>query len=238
MLKREILHIIYNAYTNWSQQFDVACAPKCCTCCTCNVTMTALEGEEILQFIRENGKEKWLADKLAQAPQYTSPALSTNGFARACMENKDVEMDEGGDFSPCPFLEDGLCSIYPVRPFGCRLFVSQVTCSHAQPSIMPDRYLGVVTAVCQVIEHLGQKEYWGNMLDVLPALMDISENQAIAVHLNTIYCSQARLRTLTAEPLPGFLLDEKEAELAAPLLNEIFAAQIEGKSVEDILNGR
>ena len=103
---------------------------------------------------------------------------------------------------------------------------------------MPESYLGAVTAVCQVIEHLGQKEYWGNMLDVLPALMDISENQSIAVHLNTIYCSQARLRTLTAQPLPGFLLDEKEAELAAPLLNEIFATQIEGKSVEDILNGR
>ncbi len=36
---------------------------------------------------------------------------------------------------------------------------------------MPQSYLGSVTAVSQIIEHLGQKEYWGNMLDVLPALM-------------------------------------------------------------------
>ena len=238
MLKRDILHIIYNSYENWSKQFETACKPSCAVCCTQNVTITAIEGEEILHFIRENGREKWLAEKLRSTSHFTRPVVTTNSFARACMEDRDVDMQAVENLSPCPFLENNLCAIYPARPFGCRLFISRKTCTTKQPALMPEGYLGAVTALNQVIEHLGQKEYWGNMLDVLPALMDISANQSIAVHLDTTFCSNARLKTLTAEPLPGFLLDEQEANLISPLLSEIFTARIEDKTVEDILNGK
>jgi len=239
MVKREILNIIYDRYEKWSQQFSVACSRGCNACCTCNVTITAQEGEEILSYIRENGREQWLAKRLtAVSDEFSRPAITTNGFARACMEDRDVELEDNQTLSACPFLEDGLCGIYPVRPFGCRLFVSTAVCSKGTPAVMPQSYLGSVTAVSQIIEHLGQKEYWGNMLDVLPALMDISINSDIARHLNTEDCNQARLKTLTAEPLPGLLLDEQEAKLAGPLLREIFSAQVDGRTVEDILNGK
>jgi len=47
----------------------------------------------------------------------------------------------------------------------------------------------------------------------------------------------ARDRLLATAPLPGFLLDNEEEALAAPLLEGIFQSQIEGKTVAATLNG-
>jgi len=47
----------------------------------------------------------------------------------------------------------------------------------------------------------------------------------------------ARGRLLTAAPLPGFLLDDEEQALAAPLFDAIFQSRIGGKTVAAILNG-
>jgi Fe-S-cluster containining protein len=213
MLKSTILQIIYNRYEEWAKQFAVACRPSCCACCTQNVTITAIEGEEILRYVKQQGMEQWIGTKLSRTRPVTPPPMTTNEFARACMENRDIDLDQPANLAPCPFLENGLCQIYPVRPFGCRLFISSVTCSASQPAVVPESYLGAVTAVSQLIEHLGQKEYWGNMLDVLPALLDIVEYQNIALYVDTALSATARIRTLTAQPLPGFLLDEQEATL-------------------------
>jgi hypothetical protein len=49
---------------------------------------------------------------------------------------------------------------------------------------------------------------------------------------------QARMQTLTAKPLPGFLFTEDEENKISPLLHTIFNTKIDGKRIEDILNGR
>ncbi len=91
----------------------------------------------------------------------------------------------------------------------------------------------------QLIEHLGQKEYWGNMQDVLLALCDISINREVAEKLDdSTRIMQARLRTHSARPLPGFLLSEEDERIIEPLLADIFAIRIDGKSIKDILNGK
>lgn len=42
--KRVVLEQIYEIYDNFSKGFDVACKKYCANCCTRNVTMTTLEG--------------------------------------------------------------------------------------------------------------------------------------------------------------------------------------------------
>ena len=236
-MKTEILSTIYDIFEKWNSESLVACRRGCSGCCTQNVTITAVEGETILRFIIAENMSQWLAEKLSSLRPHQPPKMTTNDFASACIEGKDVDSGTHHNLSTCPFLEKNLCRIYPVRPFGCRLFVSEKTCSAEQPALVPDHYFEAATAVTQLIEHLGQKEYWGNMLDVLPALLDISEFREIADQLNSSLIIHARLQTLTAKPLPGFLLSEEHTEKVTPLLQSIFEEEINGKRVEDVLNG-
>lgn len=237
-MKLKVLHTIYQTFDKWSHDFPAACSPGCSCCCTQNVTITALEGEEILRFVLAKDLSRWFTDALAQSRTHQPPTMTTNDFALACLEGRETDPDASHLPSPCPFLQQNLCRIYPVRPFGCRLFASTKKCSPAQPALVPDYYFEAATAVSQLVEHLGQKEYWGNMLDVLPALLDISEFREIAVHLPGIRIIEARLQTLTAKSLPGFLLSEENGEQVSALLEAIFSATVDGKPVEDILNGK
>ena len=165
--------------------------------------------------------------------------MTTNDFAAACLEGRDV-------LNPIP------CIVRLSAHFSKRTCAASIRCApSAADSSSPNKrvppcsllwsadfYLEAATAVTQIIEHLGQKEYWGNMLDVLPALLDISEFKEIAEHLSTTQIIQARMRTLTAKPLPGFLISEEHMDAVSPLLQRIFDAEVEGKRVEDILNGK
>ncbi len=237
-MKDQILKTIYTIFTDWSTGSKVACCKGCAACCTQNVTITALEGEIILRFIHKADMDKWFAEKLQENRPGRRPKMSTNDFARACLQGKDVDFGEVSNQPPCPFLKENICLVYPARPFSCRMMISKKTCSTDQPALIPDHYLAASTAVSQIIEHLGQKEYWGNMLDILPALCDISEHSAVAQHLNTTIMIQARMQTLTAKPLPGFLYTEDEDKTVSPLLNTIFNTRVDGKRIEDFLNGR
>ncbi len=237
-MKRQILFTIYDIFDQWNKSLNKACERGCSGCCTQNVTITAVEGEAILRFIIAQDTPVWLAEKLSSPRIHQAPTMTTNQFAAACLEGRDTAPDILHSSAVCPLLEKNLCSIYPVRPFSCRLFISQQKCSAMHPALVDDFYLEAATAVSQIIEHLGQKEYWGNMLDVLPALLDISEFKEIAEHLSTTQILQARMRTCTAQPLPGFLISEEHMAAVSPLLLRIFNAEVEGKRVEDILNGR
>ncbi len=237
-MKDQILKTIYTIYTDWSANKELACKKRCSACCTQNVTITALEGEIILRFIQERNMAEWFGQKIRDNRPPNRPKMTTNDFARACLQGKEVDPGEISNQSPCPFLEDDICTIYEARPFGCRILASEKSCSSSQPAVIPDHYFSASTAVAQIVEHVGQKEYWGNMLDVLPALCDISEFNAIANQLNTTIMMQARMRTLTAKPIPGFLFTEEDQQTVTPLLEAIFNTEIDGKRVEDILNGQ
>jgi len=236
-MKQQILFTIYDIFDRWNSDLEKVCHRGCSGCCTQNVTITAVEGEAILRYLLAEDKVFWLAEKLASPRTHQPPKMTTNDFAASCLEGRDIEPGDHHNLAICPFLEKDLCGIYPVRPFGCRLFISRQICSARRPALVSDGYFETATAVTQLIEHLGQKEYWGNMLDVLPALLDISEFKEIGDHLDTAQLRQARMQTLTAKPLPGFLFSEEHAETVSTLLHSIFAAEVEGKMVENILNG-
>ena len=49
---------------------------------------------------------------------------------------------------------------------------------------------------------------------------------------------QAKMRILTAQPLPGFLLSEENMGQIESLFDRIFNAEVNGHRVEDFLNNR
>ena len=158
-MKQQILFTIYQIFDQWNSDLDKACERGCSGCCTQNVTITAVEGEAILRYILSENKSFWLAEKLSSPRNHQPPKMTTNDFATACLEGKEADPGDRHNLSICPFLENSLCGIYPVRPFGCRLFISRRTCSAIHPALVSDYYFEAATAVTQLIEHLGQKEY-------------------------------------------------------------------------------
>lgn len=238
-MKDAVYQVILEKFDAWSSRYDRVCSKGCSTCCSQNVTITALEGEKILSYVRTAGLSFWMADKLCRTPSPNRPRMTTNEFAHAYLNGREADPGEYDSISPCPFLEEHSCMIYPVRPFSCRCFISAEHCSTSRPARVEECYLSASTAMMQLIEHMGQKEYWGNMLDVLLALCDMQINSQIAERLdNPARIMQARLRTHSARPLPGFLFTEEDVNVISPLLADLFATRINGRSIEDFLNGK
>ena len=210
--KKELLHTIYGVYADWIERFPLACQKGCAACCTQSVTMTSLEGGEILDFIKIEGREQWLIEKLAQVTsKKTNAAITTNQFAEACLRREEVDSDTLGswDFTPCIFLEENICLIYEVRPFGCRSFGSFVQCSGRSAEIAPI-HLTVNTVFTQVIEQISSDGgYWSTMADILKSLVN-NETLNGNVHL------------LSAQPVPGFLLEPNEVQVAKVLLKQLY----------------
>lgn len=239
MDKKLILQKIYDNFQTWSENIPTVCAKGCSTCCTQNVTVTATEADRILQFAKKNNREAWLVDKLKNGCDATSPALSTNGYASACMEEQEVEPEQPATTTACPFLEDSCCSIYEVRPFNCRCFCSEVKCSQEQPAAVPDYYLTGATAVHQLIEHMDQGDYWGNLIDVLLARCGSFDYTVIGNLLHgTDLIDNAKKNIHWAKPLPGFLIMEEDQEKVSPLLEAIFTTKIDHRTIEEIFNGK
>lgn len=240
--KRQILKIIYEMFGHWTKNFAFVCRRGCAVCCTRDVMVTKPEALLLLGYIVDEHGAPWLAEKLNDPPPIPWPlSRTTNAYAAACLEGKDVTEPDRRRDGVCPFLEDDICSVYPARPFSCRCFASTRVCRNDSAALLPPHYLSGATAISQVIEHLGQFEPWGNMLDLLfllapPAVVGTGAEN----HQNDPAGARAIARSncLTAKPLPGFLVEEKDAEPVGFLLDSIFNRRVGGKTVEDILNNR
>lgn len=210
--KKEALRAICRVYSAWAERYPLACQKGCATCCTQSVTMTSLEGEMIRDHVAAMGREKWLSVKLAHAvPGRNRETVTMNGFAGACINHREVEGDTSGnwDFTPCIFLEEKTCSIYTVRPFGCRSFASLVRCKGDMAAEMAPLHLTVNTVFTQIIEHLNSDGgHWSAMADILHSL-DKSGARKSEIHL------------LPAQPIPGFLLEMHEMPVVKGLLLQL-----------------
>jgi Fe-S-cluster containining protein len=171
-----------------------------------------MEGEIILDFVKGADREKWLLEKLAGvAPGKGRQALTLNQFAGACLKHWEISGEPGGnwDFTPCFFLEEGLCSIYEARPFGCRSFGSFVQCATDSEAQMAPLHLAVNTVFTQIIEHVSSDGgYCSSMADILHSLVD-------SPILND------KMHLLPAQPVPGFLLEPHEIKVVQHLLQQL-----------------
>ena len=239
--KRQVLEIIFSAFEAWSAPFERACEKGCATCCTQDVLMGKQEALLLLEYAVGEYGPQWLAEKLSTPRMYRPQCQTTNEYAAACLAGSESSTEEqerrGGR---CPFLEQEVCTVYPARPFSCRCFASTRVCQRHASALLPAPYLSAATAVSQVIEHLGQSGPWGNMLDILTLLAPPSVTSAIGSNHRENQAI-ARSNCLTARPLPGFLIGEKEFDRVSRLLEQIFSSRLAGyagKTVEEILNNR
>lgn len=223
--KTAAVEVIYDLFSDWSLDQPWACRKGCATCCTQNVNITTLEAQQILAFIRENNQESWLSAKLDGKLAQHRPQYTTNTLARACLARKSLPEEKVSAPVPCPFLQDNCCTIYPARPFACRSFLSLKRCTPAQPALVDGVHLAAATAINQLLEHLDQKNAWGNMLDVLPLLLQESPQESSR-------------HTLRSQPLPGLMLGADEYDQVAPLLERILATPVGNRTIEAILNGQ
>lgn len=239
-LKKKLSRIIYEDYQNWfaDRNLPLRCSKGCADCCSVNVKITAIEGEMIYDFIQDSGREQWFTGVLTSPVNNEKIHLTTNGFAKACLDGDGHIPQEVKGRGQCPFLVDKTCAIYEARPFSCRCFVSTVNCASGSSAAIPSLVLSASTVMMQVLEHIGQREYWGNMQDVLIALSDLPAHKSVRKNLpGQSLEMQARARLLSGQPIPGFLIEDKEYAEITDLLGIIFNRSVNGKRVEDILNG-
>lgn len=226
MNRQAVLPAIFATFATWCESSSWACTKGCSSCCTQNVTITSLEGAAIIDGLAAEDRLDWLWDTLLRPHAPCRPRYTFNTMARACLAGKTLPGEEPQPRSgPCPFLQHSCCTIYPLRPFSCRSFLSRSICSPDRPATVDEAHLAAATAVGQLLEHLSQGQAWGNMLDVLPFLLDRKGSAAPSHHL------------LRAQPLPGFLLGPEEYATVAPLLEGIFTTRVGDRTIEEILNG-
>ncbi len=165
----DTLEDIYDLFDTEMKAFPFACAKRCADCCTCNVTATGLE----VAYIQDRLGDGRLLDiraRLARSGQTRRyrPSATTNGFALACMEGRDAdEEDNDPSWGTCPLLEDGICTIYPVRPLGCRVMMSTTSCRQTGQADMPFLALTITTIFMQFVEHLDAGGIYGSFLDLM-----------------------------------------------------------------------
>lgn len=224
-----VVERIFAIFSDWCKDRTWACRKGRASCCTQNVTLTTLEAQQIVTFIRENNREEWLAAILAGKLSPHRPNYTINTLARACLAGKELAEETPSTPVPCPFLLESCCTIYPVRPFACRSFLSLKSCNPLQPALVDGPHLAAATAINQLLEHLDQGKAWGNMLDILTLLLnERKEGENV----------NGTRHTLRSQPLPGFMLGPDEYDQVAPLLERIFLTSVGGRTIETILNGR
>jgi len=167
--KLEALNRVFEIYDAFSSTLDLACKEKCAHCCTTNVTMTTLEGYKIVDDLIASGKLDVIDrfKEMEEMPRF-QPLLTTNRMAELCAADAKVPQEDSADKWPaCTLLTGSLCTIYDLRPFGCRCFISRQNCGETGYANIDDFTASVNTVFLQVIEHLDAEGCSGNLIDVL-----------------------------------------------------------------------
>jgi len=164
-----ILDRIYSLYEEFIKPFDLACELLCSSCCTCNLTLTTLEGYSILSRASSNEITMLLENVRAVSnnPRF-QPQTTINGIAQLCRDEKPIP-DEMIDpsWGNCPLLSDNACPIYQLRPFGCRCMVSSLDCRKTGHAQVDDFILTVNNLFLQYIEHIDPLGGTGSLIDIL-----------------------------------------------------------------------
>lgn len=216
-----ILNEIYTMYDQIITAKSIACKRGCDACCTANVTMTTLEA----YFLCSNGTEQ---KKEAPVPRLWEkppalrfqPRVTVNQMAEICMAGDTLPEEEADpSWGRCPGLEDHACTLYSVRPFGCRCMVSRRSCQSGGYADMDDFVLSVNTIFQQVIEHLDTGGFTGNFADVMecfshPENMDRYEK-------NRLTGQQSGL--LPNRPARILMVPPEHRESIAPILEKLQA---------------
>ncbi|MDX9818494.1 MAG: YkgJ family cysteine cluster protein [Desulfococcus multivorans] len=167
--KLAVLDHIYRVYEGFIAEYETACRKGCARCCTRNVTLTTLEAYALSVRLVDEGRADFF-EKLRGAidlPRFI-PRVTTNALAEICIRGEDPpEEASDPDWGACPFLEEGACPVYAVRPYGCRCMVSALRCDDTGFAEMDPFIVTVNNVVLQYLEHVDRDGYSGNLTDLL-----------------------------------------------------------------------
>jgi hypothetical protein len=172
----------------------------CHRCCTTRVSLTTLEGYRICATLPPGERDKLLRKVCeASAPHRFRPALTTNTLAELCARDEDLPPENDAPAGEtCPLLAEDLCSIYAIRPFNCRCFISRVPCAEKGYADVGEAVIAVNTLFLQTIEHLDADGCSGNLLDVLAVLASEEKRSSYADgFLNCTGCGLVANRPMT-----------------------------------------
>lgn len=208
-VRLERLSRLYALYDRFINPGEFFCHRGCSACCTCNVTLTTLEVDYIRWHLGPEGTKaavERISDNLS--PKRFQPKITLNGFAGACMAGHQVPDEENDPrWGSCPLLLDQVCTIYPVRPFGCRSLVSTDDCSLAGVATLSEFTLTVNNVFMQYIEHMDCSGGFGNLSDMFLGLSG-DKGESLPV-------------TIENQAAKGFMVPPGHRQRIRPLLEEM-----------------
>ncbi|MFW6081707.1 MAG: YkgJ family cysteine cluster protein [Desulfosalsimonas sp.] len=207
----DALSEVYRLYDDYTGSFSNACSKYCSDCCTTDVTLTSLEASFIYKTLDSEKRSEVLEKALAGSdePRFR-PSMTTNQHARICSEHREPPEEKFPEEpGACPLLKDRACTIYPVRPFGCRCMISSYPCRHTGSAQIDDLTLTVNTMFLQIIEHMDRHGFSGNLTDVLLLLGRDPEK------------TSADNSTVSNEPITVLMIPPEHHSRVLPLLNTL-----------------
>ncbi len=215
----ERLKKIYSLYDEAIDHMEGVCQKECSSCCTCNVTLTSLEADFLIDALTRQEK-KALQDRINHyfPEKRYIPKITTNRFARLCMEDKEIPEEENDpSWGKCPLLENDLCSVYEVRPFGCRALMSQVYCSEKGYAQVPPIVLTLNNLFLQAIEHVDENGFSGNLSDLLTLVLSDNEFVNFSDPSGIPYDG----RFVSNEKIPVLMIPPEHRERVRPILEKL-----------------
>ena len=221
MLEQKLaaLQDIYRVYIDFIQSREIVCRKGCSHCCTAGVTLTTLEGYQIIRKLVETGDSDIIKriQTAGNAKRYR-PQTTTNQLAVMCAHGDDPPQENiAAGTASCFILTADQCPLYDLRPFGCRCLVSRRHCGEQGYAEIDDFVLSVNTVFLQTIEHLDCPGCTGNLVDILQTL-SLEDNRA-AYRKNTLNCTGNAL--IPNHPLKVLMLPPEHRQNMEPILKEL-----------------
>jgi Fe-S-cluster containining protein len=151
-----------------------ACQKYCAHCCTRNVTITTLEGYNILKHLDTATQTELMKKIQRQAEKkHFIPKVTINRMADLCAKDQELPEEENNEnWGECPVLDEKLCPVYLQRPFACRCMLSIQNCATNGFADVPSWVISVNNVMLQYIEHIDAQGFSGNFTDIMLFLND------------------------------------------------------------------
>ncbi len=221
-IKLSILNRFYRVFDRFTKEMNLACKRFCSFCCTANVTMTTLEACNIAAGLDKAGLNI-VEEKLekATANKRFKPLVTTNELAVMAISGKEPPPEiSDPSWGPCPLLENNECTIYPLRPFGCRGMISTRVCEKEGFAVMEPFTITVNNIFLQYIEHIDSQGFSGNLTDVL---LFMAENK----NLNA-YCKNSINKNppglIPNMPVKVLMIPPEHRKKAEPVIKSLHGA--------------
>ena len=211
MERMESLEKLYAICGEYYAFDNLNCKGGCAACCTADVTLTTLEAQHVLDYVKTETNIELSSIITLHEKRYI-PDISLNTLAdKYAKKEAYEEKEKERPGAPCFFLKDDLCSVYPARPMMCRIMLSQKNCHEYGVADMPPLAVTLSNILLQVVEHLDADGYTGNISDVISYVSRIAKGNH-----NTTPDQLVKNRKI-----PLLMLPPEDKQKAMPMLTAI-----------------